>query len=185
MSNLLVCIIGSSGSGKSTIANRLEGKYGYKSVKSYTTRPIRDDEKDTQTHTFISSAEVQKFKDDMAAYNKYNGYEYFATKQQLDSADLYVVDKPGLAQLRKNYKGKDIIAVYIKCDSSITAKRMSGRGDSDEQIIARLQYDTTAFHEAADLCDFVCINEEPDDLNDVSEFIHSLFKYYNHKRRTE
>lgn len=181
MSNLLICILGTSGSGKSTIANRLENKYGYKSVRSYTTRPMRNAEEDAQTHTFISDDEVEGFVNEMIAYNKYNGYHYFATKTQLDTNDIYVTDKPGLEQVKLQYGGKDMIAVYIDCNSSIAAQRMSRRGDSDDKIMERLQYDAVAFKGAKDECAFVCLNENQDDLNDVCEFIHSLFRYYNNR----
>ena len=37
----LYLIVGASGSGKTTVANALEEKYGYKQLQSYTTRPMR------------------------------------------------------------------------------------------------------------------------------------------------
>ena len=39
--NCLFLIVGASGSGKTTIANTLEERYGYKQIQSYTTRPKR------------------------------------------------------------------------------------------------------------------------------------------------
>ena len=177
--DLLICLIGTSGSGKSTIASRLERKFGFTSVKSYTTRAIRtEDEGDINTHTFITSDRVKDFADDMVAYNKYNGAEYFVTREQLKTADLYVVDKAGLIQLYRNYHDKDILSIYIDCDSSIVAQRMEQRGDSDEQIMQRLQYDAEAFAGAKDLCDFVMRNENPNDINDIVDWIEQTYRYY-------
>ena len=182
MSKPLLALIGVSGSGKSTIASRLERKYGYVSAKSYTTRPIRtEQEGDENTHTFISHAEVAQYQDDIVAYNVYNGYEYFATRQMLNKADIYVVDVHGLKQLYRNYHDKDILSIFIDCDSSIAAKRMGERGDTDEQIMKRLQFDATEFKDAKDLCDFVIPNETPNAVNDIVDWIDGLFRYYRER----
>ena len=176
---LLIAILGVSGSGKSTIAARLERKYGYISAKSYTTRPIRTEcEGDELTHTFISSAEVRNYLDDIVAYNEYNGNQYFITNELLANSNLYIVDVEGLKQLYCNYHKKDIIAIFIDCDSSIAAKRMHDRGDSDDQIMQRLQYDAVEFANAKDLCDFVIPNEVPNHINDIVDWIDGLYRYY-------
>lgn len=177
--NLLIALLGTSGAGKSTIANRLQRKHGYVSAKSYTTRPIRTEcEGDELTHTFITPDQVDEYRDDIVAYNRYNGYEYFATRKMLNEANLYVVDVDGLKQLYRNYHDKDILSIFIDCDSSIVARRMSDRGDSDEQIMQRLQFDAVQFADAKSLCDFVIPNETPNQINDIVDWIDGLFRYY-------
>lgn len=176
---LLLCLIAKSGSGKSTIANRLERKYNYKQARSYTTRPIREeDEGDINTHTFITREQIADYKDDIVAYNEYNGNAYFVTRKMLEGCQIYVVDKEGLIQLYKNYHDKDILAIYIDCDSSIAAKRMAERGDSDEQIMKRLQYDAVAFEGCEELCDFVIPNEVQNGVNDIVDWIDGLYRFY-------
>ena len=180
--NLLITLTGCSGSGKSTIANRLQRKYNYVSAKSYTTRPIRTEcEGDELTHTFITPEEVEQYEGNIVAYNRYNGYEYFATRQMLNEADLYVVDVDGLQQLRENYFDKDVLAIFIDCDSSIASRRMSERGDSDEQIMQRLQFDAVEFAGAKELCDFIIPNEAQGQVNDIVDWIDGLFRYYRIK----
>lgn len=175
---LLICLCGMSGSGKSTIANRLERKYGYVQAKSYTTRPMRNDPEDANTHTFIMPEQVDEYSDDMVAWNWYNGNFYFATASMLNNVSLYVIDKEGLLQLFRNYHDKDILAIYIDCDSSVAAKRMAERGDSDEQIMQRLQYDTEVFKGCKDLCDFVISNDTNNGVNDIVDWIDGLYRYY-------
>jgi guanylate kinase len=178
MSKPLIVLIGTSGSGKSIIVQKLHRKYGYNDVKSYTTRPIRvDDPNDVLTHTFISIDDIAEYKDDIVADNWYNGCYYFATKQQLDQADLYVCDKPGLIKLYSNYFNRDIITIYLDVPPEIVAKRMECRGDSNEAIIQRLQYDATAFKGIKELCDFVCDNSTQEKSMDICEFIHSIIEY--------
>lgn len=175
----LICLLGVSGSGKSTIANRLERLYGYVQARSYTTRPIRTEcEGDEFTHTFITPSEVDKYRDDIVAHNRYNENEYFVTREMLKGCNIYVVDKEGLIQLKKNYHDKLIIPIYIKCDSSIASKRMADRGDSDEQILQRLQYDAEAFAGAEDICEFVVSNETNNGINDIVDYIDKTYHCY-------
>ena len=164
---LLLCLLGTSGSGKTTIANRLERRHGYIQAKSYTTRPMRDDPEDANTHTFITPEQVDEYSDDMVAWNWYNSNFYFATASMLNNASLYVIDKEGLLQLFRNYHDKDI-----------AAKRMAERGDSDKQIMQRLQYDAEAFEGCKDLCDFVISNDANNGVNDIVDWIDGLYKYY-------
>ena len=179
MKPLLLCLIGKSGSGKSTIAERLNRRFGYVQAKSYTTRPVRvDDGNDINTHTFITREQIADFQDDIVAYNEYNNNAYFVTRKMLEGCNLYVVDKEGLIQLYKNYHGKDILAIYIDCDSSIASRRMAERGDTDEQIMKRLQYDEKAFANCQELCDFVIPNEVQNGVNDIVDWIDGLYRFY-------
>lgn len=178
MSKPLIALIGKSGSGKNYIASKLERK-GYVSVKSYTTRSVRlADSNDINTHIFISPDRVSEYKDDIVADTYFNGNYYFATASQLNAADIYILDVVGLKQLYKNYKGKDILAFYIECDSSICSDRMAKRGDSDEAIMSRLQYDAEAFKGAEELCDYVVTNETQEQANDIVDYIEKTMKYY-------
>lgn len=179
MKPLLLCLIGKSGSGKSTIAERLNRRFGYVQAKSYTTRPVRvDDENDINTHTFITREQIADCEDDIVAYNEYNGNAYFVTRKMLEGCQIYVVDREGLIQLYKNYHDKDILSIYIDCDSSIASRRMAERGDTNEQIMRRLQYDEKAFANCQELCDFVIPNEVQNGVNDIVDWIDGLYRYY-------
>lgn len=138
----IILLVGESGSGKTTIADLLEDMYGYKVLKSYTTRPPRFND---TSHVFITDEEFNKLKD-IVAYTEYNGYRYCATADQVDHSDVYVIDPDGIEKLKKIYHGKkELVDVYIRVPEEIRASRMKKRGDSDAQITSRLDYDKKAF----------------------------------------
>lgn len=170
----IICIVGCSGSGKTTIANILEERYGMKSVQSYTTRPQRYEGE--QGHIFISPEEVKNFKD-IVAYNRYNGYEYFATAQQIDEADVYVVDIPGLLQLKEKYTGpKEIASVGLLISPEEAEQRMLGRGDSPTQVQQRLASDAIEFKDVAKYCDITIGTDLPADT--VASMIYGFMTYH-------
>jgi guanylate kinase len=85
LNNIIVCILGKSGCGKTTIVEKLQEEYGYEVLSSYTTRPQRYEGE--SGHQFV---DLQTFNDlpDKVAYNKFNDYHYCATKSQVDESDL-------------------------------------------------------------------------------------------------
>lgn len=70
----LILLAGPSGCGKSTVARLLDGGYCLSSVKSFTTRPPRDESDDT--HTFITDSEFEAYKSqgNIIAETEINGY---------------------------------------------------------------------------------------------------------------
>ena len=145
--------VGPSASGKTTVANELEGmgcyhmfengslKMAYlgKQVRSYTTRPPRYENEDG--HIFVTDEEFNKLTN-IVAYTTYNNYRYCTTKEQLDEVNMYVVDIDGVHTLLDNYITERPIKIWY-FDASINTRihRMLDRGDSDIAIISRLLND--------------------------------------------
>lgn len=123
----LVLILGRTGSGKDTLASRLP----LSQLKSYTTRPRRRNESDT--HTFIDE-DFYKSCPDIIAETKINGYHYFCTKNQLDEAELYIIDPIGQRTLRNNYPDLPILSIYISAPEHLRRFRAINSRKDDFQV---------------------------------------------------
>lgn len=138
----LICIIGKSASGKSTIADMLEQTHGLTQVQSYTTRPARYEGE--TGHQFVTKEEFDTL-EDIVAYTVYNGNYYGATAKQLAEASTYVIDIPGVETLLKSQKNnpRPIRIIYLNAAVSTRIERMVDRDASDIEIISRLHNDDT------------------------------------------
>lgn len=83
MSKKIFCIIGRTSSGKTSLAKEVAKQLNLKVVKSYTTRPLRPGETESESdHYFISEKDYPKYKNDIVAYTEINGYRYFTTEKE-------------------------------------------------------------------------------------------------------
>ena len=80
----MLLIVGASGSGKTTIADKLSKMYGLKVLPSYTTRPKRNSQE--TDHTFVSKKEFDELSDKVTYLKRYDA-EYCATANQIDNYD--------------------------------------------------------------------------------------------------
>lgn len=139
MNKPLILLVGQSGSGKTTVANTLEEKYGCKQLESYTTRPKRSDNE--KGHVFISDEEFSKL-ENIIAYTEYNGFKYCATAEQIDNSDVYVIDIDGVKTLLDKYNTDRFIYIfYLSSTVATRIDRMIDRGDHDTSILSRLHND--------------------------------------------
>ena len=140
MNKPLLLFVGRSASGKTTIANLLVEKHGYKQVESYTTRKPRFDGE--TGHIFVSEEEFQNL-GELAAYTHYNNNHYGTTFQQLSECDIYVIDIPGLESLLHKLKDNNRLIYVFYFNASVYNRilRMIDRHDSDMMIISRLLED--------------------------------------------
>lgn len=156
MSNVFVLLIGASGVGKTTIADYMERNLGLKQIKSYTTRPPRYEGE--VGHIFISKDDVEKYPNKVAE-NDYAGNYYFATQEQVDECDVYVINPGAVEQFKKNYRGNKTIKVVLLEDTPTNiCKHMLMRGDSIGSIFERLNYDRHEFKNARNLADYIIAN---------------------------
>lgn len=169
----IVLIVGESGSGKSTICNELTKRYDLKQVESYTTRPRRNNEE--RGHTFVTEEEFNKLQN-ICAYTLFDSHKYCATKEQIDSADLYIIDPHGIDYFMRKYNGQKIpMVVYIHASQSERKKRMRYRGDTEYQINRRIRLDVNAFYKAQEYAIQTYRNEKQSDIDNIVTDIYQKF----------
>ena len=175
----MILILGRSGRGKDTCAKYLTDKYGLTQVKSYTTRPKRGENEDT--HIFISKEDVSLYEHEMAAYTKIGEYEYFATKTQVQTNDIYVIDPRGLAELKQNMPDEPFFVIYISLNRNEALKRAilrnPGNPNEEEVFLKRENAEDEQFlaFENSDMADIVLTNAE---WNIPKKHLDSIAKVY-------
>lgn len=144
--NIILCLVGKSGCGKSTMADKLHNMYGYEVLQSYTTRPRRSE--DESGHVFVTEEEYEAIPEKVAT-TCFDGFNYCATKEQVNNNDIYIIDPKGLKELKDLYTKfggtKRIISVYLNVPMETCLERMLQRGDKKEDAWKRIEHDYDAF----------------------------------------
>lgn len=131
---VLFCIAGRSGAGKDTLVRAAEKEFGFKSVCSFTDRPIRESEVDGREHYFVSKEEMTEIlaTQHVLAKTEINGRRYCATVESLgDDVKFYIIDPKGIEYIRKNANELGIlpVVIYIKTSDEQRGIRVKKRGD--------------------------------------------------------
>jgi len=168
--NTVFLICGATASGKDCIANNLETN-GYKVLKSYATRPRRANE--GNTHIFINENEVDKYDDRMIAYTKIGDYSYFATREQLDDCDIYIIDYEGIKYLKTKVSDVRFITIFINVPYGERMDRVRKRGDIPNEAHRRLVAEEEQFTELKVNCafDYSVCNIDLKKASDIVQFI--------------
>lgn len=144
-------IVGRSCVGKSTLAQKLEVA-GLKTVKSYTTRPKRDE--NDNDHIFITPDEAKTFTD-RVANTTINGHEYFSTREQVNNSDIYIIDPIGVYELCKNMPDTEFALIYITAKSETSRTFALNRAENiTDNANKDTVYDSRRKDEDAEFTDF-------------------------------
>ena len=138
----LFYIMGKSASGKDTIYQKLleHPALDFKRLVIYTTRPIRDGEKDGQEYYFVDEDAFQQMKaegkiiEDREYYTVYGLWRYFtAANLQLDKYDyLGIGTLESFVQLKKYYGEEAICPLYIEVEDGERLKRAIARVETQD-----------------------------------------------------
>ena len=158
-------ILGRSGSGKSTVVKYLQNQYHYKPLLSYTTRPKRYPEE--EGHIFITKSEEVPLLKDIVAETYFDGYHYFATKEQLNNSDLYIIDPIGLWNLKDVNKR----SFYIDVSESILKQRLYDR----DRSLDRYYWDLKNYPTVSTEIDYR-IQADGMSISEIGDYIHHIIK---------
>lgn len=124
-----ILIVGRTGTGKDYLAQKLTD-LGLKQVISFATRPKRSPDEDS--HIFITEEEAARLTDRVAK-TRIDGYEYFSTKRQVDSCDVYIIDPKGLYELVDAMPETHFIIAHITADTSKSFEHAANRAEDREK----------------------------------------------------
>ena len=128
----IICLLGKSGSGKSTVEAGLE-KLGYHRIISYTTRQIRGKEQNGIDYYYVDKKQYQKIinNDMLMEHAEYNGNFYGAPRPVGSINNVIVVETSGFESIKRIY-GDQAIGVYIDTPDDVIAQRLNKRNDTSE-----------------------------------------------------
>ena len=150
------CVMGRTASGKTELVKRVAKGLGLTVLKSYTTRPMRAEEKKkgvSLDHIFISKEKAKKLlKGDVVAKTKINGHVYFATLEQLQEADFYIIDPNGYESLEEHLTKESIFniqlePIFISVPYKTRMERYIQRGGTTEDFKKRHQSENKQFNQ--------------------------------------
>ena len=175
------CVLGRTSSGKSTITQKAANNLNMKVLKSYTTRQRRENETDENCdHIFISSNEVEKYRNDMIAYTERVNYCSFATKQQLLDNDFYIINPTGYYELKLKTKDMDIelVTIMVNVPYNDLRQRANKRGDYDAwQANYIKESEEFSNFEKSNLIDYFVLNDRS-----IEESVAKMVRVINNDR---
>lgn len=152
----LLCVLGKTASGKDSLVNKLCERTGLKQIISYTTRPRRVNEENT--HLFVNEDDFEQMRDNgiVAAFTQIGEYKYWTTIDQLEDADIYIIDYEGLKTLRKlSLPNIRIVSVYINVPDDVREYRaLEKRKDDRSKFRARDFAERNQFRDMLKNADF-------------------------------
>ena len=136
----IICIMGKSGTGKSTVVKELCKDDRFHYVKSFTTRqPRPNDPEDINTHIFVDNKHYENNKGEiLALYESPNGYKSYTTIESFDrdKKNIYVIDPKAFIELvelsETNLGTFDMFGIYLYLEDRVRLNRFKQRGDNTE-----------------------------------------------------
>ena len=155
----MICLIGGSASGKSTVEKILCNEYGFTKLTSYTTRQPRDGEINGVDYHFISDEEfIKKEKEGFfAEHAVYNGWRYGSAVEDCTDDKVAVLTPHGFRQLKKN-PNLNIVSFYFDVPRRDRLVKILQRGDNIEEAKRRDASDVGQFDGCEDEVDYTLEN---------------------------
>lgn len=180
---MIVILVGASASGKTTLAKMLEDKAGFERVITYTTRPMREGERDGVDYNFIDKDSFDELVNDnfFAEHIYYRGWGY-GTAIDVDSQTdrVVVLNPPGVRSLKKmlahwGYNKNNCTVVYLNVDRRSRLIKLLQRDVDIEECYRRSLSDVGQFSGFENESDLVISN--PNYKKSVNEVYDELFEY--------
>ena len=140
----IYCVMGKSSSGKDTVYKKLKEQYKeFRLIVPYTTRPIREGEKDGVEYYFVDPEQFRAMKEDgkvieSRSYNTKCGiWTYFTADDgqiDLSAADYLLIGTLVSYQALREYFGEEaIVPVYLEVEDGLRLDRALERERRQEK----------------------------------------------------
>ena len=173
----IYAIVGNTLSGKSTLVRDLVTVTGIKQVITYTTRPMRDGERDGLDYHFITSEEMDSDKyfgrRDFYTVYREEPYSYAMRKDDVFPFEdkILILDSAGVRALKNEIGYENVVTVFIDAPIDLLVERGKLRGDSEEEVQRRLHADRDSLVSAKYFADIVLDPTKDDMLSYMYEVI--------------
>lgn len=171
----LICIVGASGSGKTTIAREISKRHGIDIILGYTTRKPefrngRMEENGVDYYFYNELPFGITISENTFEWTNYKDNYYWTENYQynFEGTKLIIVETEGLKALREKFDG-ELIVIYLVTDKFIRRDRMAKRegytnftdvaidnSKLEDKICKRLNHDSKAFKTVQ--CDYAISN---------------------------
>lgn len=145
-----IILLGRTGSGKTTIINEIINKSNDMTrqpltpLKTVTTRPQRN-KNDTAYH-FITKEQADTIPPESKYLRTFIGeHEYFARKEDIDKADIMILDPSGLNDVMDLYPETPMFICYVKPTRKLLDSELKNRNQTRESYEKRYQDENETF----------------------------------------
>ncbi|PED64036.1 guanylate kinase/L-type calcium channel region [Priestia megaterium] len=161
---MLYCLVGKTCSGKDTALKYLL-KLGYKTIITYTSRPIREHEVDGVDYNFLEEKEFKELLNKFVAVRVFNDWYYGIDPKDIDAEEdqIIIIDPQGYRDLVETFGDHHITALYLDVPLEIRLLRGLNRKDKVDELFRRLQADEKDFIGLEEEVDYVIKSVEKDE----------------------
>lgn len=172
----ILCILGKTSSGKTSVVNKLIFEHDMHQIVTYTTRAIRKGEKQDVTYHFITEDDFEqkvkkRFFAEYKSYNTEFGVWYYGTAlEDLEKADdksVIILTPQGYRDVKDKLTKKDITCIYLYANNSTLKRRLEKRGDDPKEAERRLRHDNEDFKGVENEVDRIVYNNDGANIDEV------------------
>ncbi|AYP68310.1 guanylate kinase [Bacillus phage vB_BcoS-136] len=172
-----------SGTGKTTVAQKLQKLGLWNECISHTSRPMRDGEIDGVTYYFKDKSEMHDMieNEEFAEYVTYDGHKYGITHKEIERVMtkgkhvFIIVEHDGYRQVKALYP--DAVGIFLYMSKEDCLANMLLRGDNLERAMKRIStYDEEMKNR--DKYDYVLKNVRGK-IHELESMLHAIVRSYN------
>lgn len=173
----MIILVGKTCSGKSTIADLIEENYGMKRIRTYTTRGMRQGEKDSEYH-FVTVEEFKRLKEEgfffeTTEYTVASGFTWYygtAKEDLMNDFTCVVMNPNGMKKvLHMTDRNINPTVVYLNVTEGCQWARLRERGCDADEAQRRIKADNEDFSDIEDYYDFALTTDNllPSSITDI------------------